>query len=135
MNSYCVYSSLTKRVRIYCNVKFHEYETFNAADEIDKEFQYEEFDKFEKAEIVKIDLSETPTTSSHEPIGIKDLTAQPQNTSELTNQSVEAAEPHTEPQEIRGSHRVSHDISHEVSHEISHESMNTNIASHHSDCN
>ena len=66
-----------KRVKTYCNVKFHEYETFNTAEEISEEFQYEEFDKFEKTEIMEINLSETFATSSHELIEIEDLTAQP----------------------------------------------------------
>ena len=124
-----------KRVKTYHNVKFCKYETFNAAEEISEEFQYKEFDEFEKTEIVEINLSETSATSSHESIRIKDLTAQPQNTSELINQNIETAEPHIKPQEIRDSHRVSHDISHEVFCEISHKPMNMNIASCCSDCN
>ena len=115
-----MYNSLTKRVKIYCNIKFCEYETFNIADEISKEFQYEEFDKFKKTEIMKINLSEISATSLHKSIEIKDLTAQLQNTSKSINQSVETAEPYTEPQKIRDFHRVSHDISHEFMNIASH---------------
>ena len=75
-------------------MKFYEYETFNAADEIDKEFQYEEFDEFKKTEIMKINLSETSVTSSHESIEIKDLMTQSQNTSESINQNIKAAKSH-----------------------------------------
>ena len=80
-----MYNSLIKKIKIYCNVKFHKYKTFSITDKIDEEFQYEEFDKFEKTEIVKIDLSKTSATSSHELIRIKDLTTQSQNISELIN--------------------------------------------------
>ena len=66
-----------KRIKIYYNVKFCKYETFNIINKISEEFQYEEFDKFKKTEIMKINLSETLTTSSHKSIKIKNLTAQP----------------------------------------------------------
>ena len=53
-----MYSSLTKRVKIYHDVEFHEYEiTYNA--DISNEFQYTEFDEYEESETVEIDISKS----------------------------------------------------------------------------
>ena len=58
VNSYQVYSSLMKRVKTYCNVKFRKYETAHNTD-ISNKFQYAEFDKYEESETVEIDIPES----------------------------------------------------------------------------
>ena len=55
VNSYQVYSLLIKRVKIYCDVEFHEYETTHNTD-TSNEFQYAEFDKYKESETVEIDI-------------------------------------------------------------------------------
>ena len=46
-----------KKIKIYCDVKFHKYKTTHNIN-ISNEFQYAEFNKYEKSETVKIDISE-----------------------------------------------------------------------------
>ena len=53
-----MYNLLTKRVKIYCNVKFCEYETTHNAD-ISNEFQYAEFNEYEESKTVEIDIPES----------------------------------------------------------------------------
>ena len=53
-----MYNSLIKRVKIYCDVEFHKYETTHNAD-ISNEFQYAEFDEYKKSKTVKINISES----------------------------------------------------------------------------
>ena len=50
-----MYNSLTKRVKIYYNVKFHKYKiTYNT--DISNKFQYAEFNKYKESEIIEIDI-------------------------------------------------------------------------------
>ena len=56
-----MYSSLMKRVKIYCDVEFCEYETTHNTDTSSK-FQYTEFDKYKKSETVEIDIPESIKT-------------------------------------------------------------------------
>ena len=56
VNSYWVYSSLTKRVKIYCDVEFHKYKIIYNNTDISNEFQYAEFDEYEESETVEINI-------------------------------------------------------------------------------
>ena len=105
VNSYWVYNPLTKRVKTYCDVEFHEYETTHSNTDTSNEFQYAEFDKYEESETVEIGIPESTN----------------QNTS--TEPSIE---PFTKMQDIDSS---------DVSHDALSEPMNTSIASHHSEHN
>ena len=58
VNNYKVYNSLTKRIKTYCNVEFHEYKTTHNTD-INNKFQYTEFNKYKKSKTVKINISES----------------------------------------------------------------------------
>ena len=52
-----MYNPLTKRVKIYCDVEFHEYETTHNTD-ISNEFQYTEFNEYKELKTVEIDIPE-----------------------------------------------------------------------------
>ena len=54
-----MYNLLTKRIKTYHDVKFHEYETTHSNTDISNKFQYTEFDKYKKSETVKIDIPES----------------------------------------------------------------------------
>ena len=58
VNSYQMYSPLTKRIKTYHDVEFHEYETTHNTDASNK-FQYTEFDEYKKSETVEIDIPES----------------------------------------------------------------------------
>ena len=53
-----MYNLLIKRVKTYCDVKFHKYETTHNAD-TSNEFQYTKFDEYEESETVEIDIPES----------------------------------------------------------------------------
>ena len=78
VNSYWVYNPLIKRVKIYCDVEFHKYETTHNINTSNK-FQYTEFDKYKESETVEIDIPESInqnvfTESSIEPfIKVEDI--------------------------------------------------------------
>ena len=94
-----------KRVKTYCNVEFHEYETTHSNTDTSNEFQYTEFNKYKESETVKIDIPELTN----------------QNTS--TESSIK---PSTEAQDIG---------SPDASQNVSPEPMNTSITPHHLECN
>ena len=48
---------MTKKVKIYYNVEFYEYETAHNTD-ISNKFQYTEFNKYKELKIVEINISE-----------------------------------------------------------------------------
>ena len=58
VNSYWVYSPLTKKIKIYHDVEFHKNKTTHNID-ISNKFQYTEFDEYKKSETVEIDISKS----------------------------------------------------------------------------
>ena len=97
VNSYWVYSPLTKRVKTYCNVKFCKYETTHNTD-INNKFQYTEFNEYEKLETIKINIPEstnqnTSTESNIESstevqnIGSHNVSPEPMNTNITSHHS------------------------------------------------
>ena len=91
VNSYWMYSLLTKKIKTYHDVEFHKYETTHNTD-ISNEFQYAEFDEYKKSETVEIDIPKSinqniSTEPSIEPfteaqdISSHDVSPEPTNTS------------------------------------------------------
>ena len=61
-----------KRVKTYCDVEFHKYETIHSNTDTSNEFQYTEFNEYKESETVEIDIPESinqnmSTESSIEP--------------------------------------------------------------------
>ena len=73
VNSYWVYSLLTKRIKTYCDMKFYKYETTHNTD-ISNEFQYTEFDEYKESETVEIDISELTNQNTFTEFSIKSFT-------------------------------------------------------------
>ena len=65
-----MYSSLMKKIKIYCNVEFHKYETAYNTD-ISNKFQYTEFDEYKELKTVKIDISELINQNTSTEFNIK----------------------------------------------------------------
>ena len=76
-----------KRVKIYCNVKFYEYETTHNAD-TSNEFQYAEFDKYEESETVEIDIPESTNQNMFTEPNIEPSTEVQNVSPELINTSI-----------------------------------------------
>ena len=53
-----MYSSLTKKIKTYCNVEFHKHKTAHNTD-ISNKFQYTKFNKYKESETVEIDISKS----------------------------------------------------------------------------
>ena len=105
VNSYQVYNLLTKKVKTYHDVEFHEYETTHNNTDTSNKFQYTEFDEYKESETVEIDIPEsTDQNMSTEP----------------------SIEPSAEAQDIG---------SPDASQNVLPETMNTSIASHCSEHN
>ena len=73
VNSYQMYNPLTKKVKIYCDVKFHKYEITHNTD-ISSKFQYAEFNKYKKSKTVKIDIPESTNQNMFTEFSIKPST-------------------------------------------------------------
>ena len=68
-----MYSSLMKKIKIYCNVKFHKYETAHNTDTSNK-FQYAEFNEYKELETVKIDISKSTNQNTFTKFNIESFT-------------------------------------------------------------
>ena len=69
-----MYNSLIKRIKIYYDVKFCEYETTHSNTDISNKFQYAEFNKYKESETVEIDILKSINQNTFIEFNIKSFT-------------------------------------------------------------